>query len=361
MALEQDIRFARLASGARLAWAASGRGPPLLRAAHWMTHVAHDVRSPIWQPWLQRLGRELRVVRYDERGCGMSEADSTPLSLASAVEELAVVADAAGLQRFALLGISGGAAPAIAYAVRHPERVSHLVLLGGYACGTLAGTPSDDQRAYCEATLRLVRLGWGKAGSPVQQFFTATMIPAGTPAQVAALNEQQSLCCGAERAEALMRARLELDVQALLPELRCPTLVLHVTDDATVHCSQGLALAGAIAGARFVALDGRNHIPLEGDLAFEQLCEALSAFLRAPAATGGADGSANAGGGASPHTARERELLRLVAQGRDNAQIAAHLGLAEKTVRNAMSQLYRRRGVEGRPQAVVRARELGYG
>jgi pimeloyl-ACP methyl ester carboxylesterase/DNA-binding CsgD family transcriptional regulator len=355
VALEQDIRFARLASGARLAWAASGRGPPLLRAAHWMTHVAHDVRSPIWQPWLQRLGRELRVYRYDERGCGMSEADTTPLSLETAVEELEVVADAAGLQRLALMGISGGAAPAIAYAMRHPERVSHLVLLGGYARGVLAGEPSADQLAYIDTTLRLVRLGWGQANSPVQQFFTATMIPAGTPAQVAAMNEQQRLCCGAERAEALMRARLEMDVLALLPQLRCPTLVLHCTHDATVAARYGLELAGAIPGARFVALDGRNHIPLEGDGAFEQLCDAVGAFLRAPT-------PAEAGApGAAPHTARERELLRLVAQGCDNTQIAAHLGLAEKTVRNALSLLYTRLGVEGRPQAVVRARELGYG
>ena len=352
MALEQDIRFARLASGARLAWAASGRGPPLLRAAHWMTHVAHDVRSPIWQPWLQRMGRDLRIYRYDERGCGLSEADDTPLSLATAVEELEVVADAAGLQRLALMGISGGAAPAIAYAVRHPERVSHLVLLGGYARGVLAGTPSAEQRAYCETTLNLVRLGWGQPNAPVQQFFTATMIPAGTPAQVAALNEQQRLCCGAERAEALMRARLQLDVLALLPELRCPTLVLHCTHDATVAAASGLELAGAIPGARFVALDGRNHIPLAGDTAFEQLCEAVGAFLRAPAPQQDASHA---------HTARERELLRLVAQGCDNAQIAAHLGLAEKTVRNSLSLLYTRLGVEGRPQAVVRARELGYG
>jgi pimeloyl-ACP methyl ester carboxylesterase/DNA-binding CsgD family transcriptional regulator len=354
MTLDQDIRFAHLASGARLAWAASGRGPPLLRAAHWMTHVAHDVRSPIWRPWLQRMGRDLRVYRYDERGCGLSEADTTPLSLESAVEELEVVADAAGLQRMALMGISGSAAPAIAYAVRHPDRVSHLVLLGGYARGVLAGTPSADQRAYAEATLRLVRLGWGQPAAPVQQFFTATMIPAGTPAQVQALNEQQRLCCGAERAEALMRARLELDVSHLLAQVLCPTLVLHCTHDATVAAASGLQLAGAIPGARFVALDGRNHIPLDGDGAFEQLCDAVSAFLRAPAPESGGDGAAT-------HTTRERELLQLVARGCDNAQIAAHLGLAEKTVRNALSRLYASLGVEGRPQAVVRAREMGYG
>ncbi len=147
-------------------------------------------------------------------------------------------------------------------------------------------------------------------------------------------------------------------MRALLPQPRCPTLVLHCTHDAAVAAGHGLELAGAIPGARFVALDGRNHIPLDGDGAFEQLCDAVSAFLRAPLSVlAAAAGPA----GAAPHTARERELLRLVAQGCDNTQIAAHLGLAEKTVRNALSQLYTRLGVEGRPQAVVRARELGYG
>ena len=205
--MAQEVQFAHVASGARIAWASQGRGPPLLRAAHWMTHVAHDPNSPVWQPWLSRLGRQLRVLRYDERGCGMSGPDKTPLDLETAVEELEAVADAAGLKRFALLGISGGAPAAIAYAARHPDRVSHLVLLGPYACGVMAGTPSAEQVAWVDATARLIELGWGRAGSPVQQFFTASLIPGGTQERVQSLNEQQRLCCGPERAAALLRAR----------------------------------------------------------------------------------------------------------------------------------------------------------
>lgn len=353
--MAQEVQFAHVASGARIAWASQGRGPPLLRAAHWMTNVAHDPASPVWQPWLSRLGRELRVLRYDERGCGMSGPDDTPLNLETAVEELEAVADAAGLQRFALLGISGGAPAAVAYAVRHPERVSHLVLLGAYACGTLAGSPSAEQVAWVEATARLIELGWGRAGSPVQQFFTASLIPGGTQEQVQSLNEQQRLCCGPERAAALLRARLRLDVRTQLRQVRCPTLVMHSQWDATVALEAGRSLAAAIRGARFVELPSRNHIPLAGEVAFDQFCDALTQFVRAPPS---ASPEADAAGTFTP---RERELLALVAQGRDNLQIGAQLGLADKTVRNVLSQLYTRLAVEGRPQAVVKARELGFG
>jgi pimeloyl-ACP methyl ester carboxylesterase len=221
----------------------------------------------VWQPWLSRLGREFRFVRYDERGCGMSGPDPTPLSLDTAVEELAVVADDAGLERFALLGISGGAPAPIAYAVRHPARVSHLVLLGAYACGTLAGTPTDEQRAWVQATQRLVELGWGRAGAPVQQFFTSTLIPGGTPEHAHALNEQQRLCCGPERAAALLQARLTLDVRAVA-QLRCPTLVLHV-DQTPPSLESGRNLAAAITGARFGTARPQPH-SAGGEPAFDQ-------------------------------------------------------------------------------------------
>ena len=356
--MAQEVQFAHVASGARIAWASQGRGPPLLRAAHWMTHVAHDPTSPVWQPWLSRLGRQLRVLRYDERGCGMSGPDETPLDLETAVEELEAVADAAGLKRFALLGISGGAPAAIAYAARHPDRVSHLVLLGPYACGVMAGTPSAEQVAWVDATARLIELGWGRAGSPVQQFFTASLIPGGTQEQVQSLNEQQRLCCGPERAAALLRARTRLDVRALLPQLRCPTLVMHSQWDATIALEAGRAVAAAIGGARFVELPSRNHIPLAGEPAFEQFCDALTHFVCTPQT---AQTDSPVGDATGTFTPRERELLALVAQGRDNLQIAAQMGLADKTVRNALSQLYTRLAVEGRPQAVVKARELGFG
>jgi DNA-binding CsgD family transcriptional regulator len=230
--------------------------------------------------------------------------------------------------------------------------VSHLVLLGAYARGVLAGNPSADQIAWVEATARLVEFGWGRAGAPVQQFFTSTLIPAGSPAQVHALNEQQRLSCGPQRAAALLQARVRLDVGALLAQLRCPTLVLHAEHDATVAPENGRSVAAGIPGASFVALPSRNHIPMAGEPAFDQFCALVAGFVRA---------EVPAGAQAQAFTPRECELLRLVAAGRDNPQIGATLGLADKTVRNMLSRLYARLGVEGRPQAVVRARELGFG
>ena len=319
-----------------------------MRVAHWMTHVEHDLRSPIWRPWLDRLGREVEVVRYDERGCGLSDGDDVPLGLDAATEDLAAVVAATGRLQVALLGQSGAAAPAIAYAVRHPERVSHLVLLGGYLAGLVHRSPSPEALAFHEASLRLVELGWGRNDPAVQQFFTTRFIPDASLDEARALNEQQRLSCGAARAVQIMRARGALDVRRLAPLVRCPTLVLHAEGDQIVPVALGRDLAAAIPGARFVTLPTRNHIPLASDSGFELFCRTVTTFLRP-------DGIAVA------LTPRERELAELVAQGLDNPQIAARLGVADKTVRNALSTLYAKLQVEGRPQAVVRTRELGLG
>ncbi len=349
-ALRQELRFTHVASGARIAWARSGQGPPLLRAAHWMTHLEYDSVSALFRPWLERLGRALTVHRFDERGCGVSAADEVPLGLEASVEEIAAVMDAAGLKRTALLGISGGAAPAIAYAARHPDRISHLVLLGGFSHGALCRSPTAAQRVYLEAQAHLIELGWGVRDSPVQQFITASMIPDGTPQQVTALNEQQRRSCDGRRAAAIFRSRLLLDVRPEIAAVRCPTLVLHAQGDAAVNIECGRELAASIAGARFEALHTRNHVPLADEPAFERFCLAVAEFV-SPAA------AADPGRAFTP---RERELLALVARGCDNLQIAAQLGLADKTVRNALSALYTRLGVDGRTHAVVRARELGF-
>lgn len=349
-ALRQELRFTQVASGARIAWARSGSGPPLLRTGHWMTHVEHDAVSALFRPWLERLGRSLTLYRFDERGSGLSGADAVLPSLDSAVEETAAVVAAAGLTRTALLGISGGAAPAIAYAARHPDKVSHLVLLGGYSHGPLLRQPTEAGRTYLESLGHLIEQGWGIRDAPVQQFITASMIPDGSPAQVAALNEQQRLSCNGRQAAAFYRSRLTLDVRSELAAVRCPVLVLHADGDASVPVEQGRELAAGIPGARFESLRSRNHVPLAGEPAFERFCEAVTEFV--------GPGALDAGG--PQFTPRERALLALVARGCDNLQIAAELGLAEKTVRNALSALYTRLAVDGRTHAVVRARELGF-
>ena len=188
--LTHELRFTHVASGARIAWARSGRlgAPVLLRAAHWMTHVDYDLRSPLWQPFIERIGRQLEVVRYDERGCGLSTADDVLLSLDTAVEEIEVVAEAHGAERFALLGISGGAAAAVAYAARHSERVSHLILLAGYTHGLLHRNPSAQTLAFHEAQLKLIELGWGRNDPGVQAMFTSRFMPGGNAEQIASFS-----------------------------------------------------------------------------------------------------------------------------------------------------------------------------
>jgi DNA-binding CsgD family transcriptional regulator len=208
---------------------------------------------------------------------------------------------------------------------------------------------SAEQREYIEAQARLMELGWGVLNSPVQQFITASMIPDGTPEQVAALNEQQRRSCDGSRAAALFRSRLSLDVRTEIGGVRCPTLVLHAQGDAAVAVALGQEVAAAIPGARFESLATRNHVPLAGEPAFDRFCDAVASFV-GPAA----------GEGALRLSARERELMALVARGLDNLQIAAELGLAEKTVRNALSALYARLQVEGRSHAVAKARDLGF-
>jgi pimeloyl-ACP methyl ester carboxylesterase len=348
--LVQDLRFARLASGSRIAWAVSGQGPPVVKVAHWMTHVEYDRVSPVWRPWLHGLGRNLRVLRYDERGCGHSGPDPTPPSLESALEELEVVMDAAGLARATLLGISGGAATAIAYAARRPERVEKLVLLGSYATGVARREPEHSPaRMLNEGILRMIESAWQHPTRAVQRFMTTLMLPDASPEQAAAFDEQQLRSCGAEQAAAYLRTRMALDVADLLPRVACPTLVLHAEGDFVVPVELGRALAAAIPGAIFESLPTRNHVPVADEPAFERFLDRVAGFVGAPAVP------------ASLHlTARDRELLTLVARGLDNLQIAAQLGLAEKTVRNALSRLYGVLAVEGRPQAIVRARDLGF-
>ena len=346
--LTHELRFTHVASGARIAWARSGRlgAPVLLRAAHWMTHVDYDLRSPLWQPFIERIGRQLEVVRYDERGCGLSTADDVPLSLDTAVEEIEVVAEAHGAERFALLGISGGAAAAVAYAARHSERVSHLILLAGYTHGLLHRNPSAQTLAFHEAQLKLIELGWGRNDPGVQAMFTSRFMPGGNAEQIASFNEHQRLSCGGQRAAAIVRAKSEQDARALAAKVQAPTLVLHSEGDLVIPLALGHELAASIPGARFELLRSRNHLPLPQEPAFERMCQVITEFVAQKP---------------SPVqlTPRERELAGLVGQGLDNLQIAARLGLADKTVRNMLSALYTKLGVEGRAMAVVKVRDMG--
>jgi len=349
---KQQIRFCTSSDGVRIAYATTGEGPPLVKVASWMNHLEFDWQSPVWRHWTTELARDHTYVRYDERGCGLSGWDVPELSFEAWVRDLEAVVDAVGVERFPLLGLSQGGPIAIAYAVRHPERVSHLILYGAYARGWLKRNVTPQQHKEAEMMNELAELGWGKENPAFRQFFTTQFIPDGTPEQHRWWNQLERVATSPENAARFMRVFNDIDVTSLAPQVSCPTLVLHATGDARVPFDEGRLIASLIPGARFVPLESRNHILLEHEPAWRRWLEEVRAFL--PAALAG--GAAFTG-----LTPRERELVELIAQGRDNAQIAARLELSEKTVRNHITSIFAKLEVENRSQAIVLARDAGFG
>ncbi len=347
----QEIRFCKTADGASIAYATSGHGPPLVKAANWLSHLEFDARSPVVGPLLRVLARDHTLVRYDERGCGLSDGDAEP-SFDAWVRDLETVVDALGLDRFPLLGICQGAAIAIAYAVRHPDRVERLVLHGGYARGRLKRDPTPGEREEAEAMVRLAELGWGNDNPVFRQYFTEQFIPGGSPEQRHWFNELERISASPAVAARFMRVFHEIDVVDLLPRVSCPTLVLHAARDRRVPFEEGKLIASLVPGARFVPLESVNHLPLEPERDWRRWLEEVLAFLEAPAPLSGT---------VAGLTPRERELLELIAQGLDNAQIAARLGLREKTVRNHITRIFAKLEVDNRARAIVVSRDAGFG
>jgi pimeloyl-ACP methyl ester carboxylesterase len=271
----QTIKYCRAPDGVRIAYAISGSGPPLVKSGNWMNHLQYDWESPIWRHVFQGLSRERTLVRYDARGNGMSDWDVERLSLDAWVTDLETVVDAVGLQRFPLLGISQGAA--VAYAVRHPERVSHLVLYGGFALGGKMRNPAEKEKR--DAMKTLMRLGWGADNPGFRQMFTGLFIPGGTHEQADCFYALQLKTTSGECAARYFDVVGDFDITALLPEVKAPTLVMHVRDDLVTPLEAGRQLAAGIAGARFVVLPGRNHLFLEHEPASDRFFEELSLFL----------------------------------------------------------------------------------
>ena len=349
----QRIRYVRTSDGIQLAWAEAGSGPALVKAANWLSHLEYDWDSPVWRHWMRFLSSNFRFIRYDERGCGMSDRQTGDLSRERWLADLESVVEAAGpAEPFPLLGISQGAAICVAYAVRHPERVSHLILHGGFARGRLRRDPSPQQREDAETMARLAELGWGKDDPAYRQFFTTQFIPDASPEQQRWWNELQRSTISPANAGRFMRGFNNVDVTELARRVSCPTLVTHSKGDARVPFEEGRLIASLIPGARFVPLESRNHVLLEHEPAWQRWLEEVRAFLPA-AARGGAPFS-----GLTP---REAELVELIAQGLDNTQIAARLELSDKTVRNHITSIFAKLGVENRSRAIVLAREAGFG
>ena len=352
MVERQKLRFCTSSDGVRLAYATVGKGPPLVKASNWLTHLEFDWQSPFWCHWVEELSRDHTYVRYDSRGCGLSDRDPGEVSFEVWVRDLEAVVDAAGLDRFPLLGVSQGGAIATAYAVRHPERVSHLVLYGAFPRGRLRRGAAPEQVEEALLYYKIAEIGWGTDNPAFRQVFASQFVPDGSRDLLRAFDELQRVSASAAHAVRHLKVSDQIDVTDIAPRVSCPTLVLHARNDARVSFEEGRLFAALIPGARFVPLESRDHVLLAGEPAWQRFVEELRAFLPSASPEAGAFAEL---------TARERELLEFLARGLDNHQIAAHLDLSEKTVRNMVSSILAKLEIESRSAAIVRARMAGFG
>jgi DNA-binding winged helix-turn-helix (wHTH) protein/pimeloyl-ACP methyl ester carboxylesterase len=277
-ARNQDVTFCRNAEGINLALAAVGAGPPLIKVANWLTHIEYDWESPIWSPLLQQLAAHSRLIRYDGRGNGLADRNVAEISFPAFLRDLETVVDSVGVERSALLGISQGAAVAIAYAVRHPERVSKLILFGAYAQGrNKRGSAAEAEMA--QAFVTIMRHGWGDERSAFMQAFSSVFFPNGSPQQIKWLVDLQRVTTSAENAVRIRMACDDIDVVDLLPKVQVPTLVLHCRHDNVAPFEQGRLIASSIPHAKFVTLESVNHVVLADEPAWPKLIGEIAAFL----------------------------------------------------------------------------------
>jgi DNA-binding winged helix-turn-helix (wHTH) protein/alpha-beta hydrolase superfamily lysophospholipase len=272
------IQYCQALDGVHLAVATTGCGMPLVKTANWLNHLEFDWQSPVWSPLFRRLAAQCQFVRYDERGTGLSDRDVADFSFDAFVRDLGTVVDECGLRRFALLGISQGAPVSIAYAARHPERVSRLVVCGGFAKGWRSrGNAGEVARA--EASVTLIREGWGQDNPAARQMFTSLIVPDATHEEMRWFNELERLSASADTAVRLLHVLGDIDVTELLSRVTVPTLVLHSRGDARVPFEHGLMLARGIPHARFVPLESKNHLILSHEPAWPRFIEEVCGFL----------------------------------------------------------------------------------
>jgi pimeloyl-ACP methyl ester carboxylesterase/DNA-binding CsgD family transcriptional regulator len=341
-AVRQEVRFATSRDGTRIAWAQHGHGPPLVRAATWLTNLESDWTSPIWKHWLTDLGQSFTVVRYDDRGSGLSDRHPVEISFERWVEDLEAVAEGAGFERFALLGMSQAGAVAIAYAARHPARIESLILYGAYSKGARRRSLSPEALEENDLFLQLMRVGWGRANPAFGRIFTAELIPNASDEQARGLDTLQRSSTDGETAARMAAARSEIDVTELAKSIAVPTLILHARDDEAVAFEEGRLLASLIPGARMVVLEGRNHILLDDEPAWTQFIQELASFAGArrplPAVEAIADKLSR----------REVEVLQIASQGKSNEEIATELGLSVRTIERHLGNIYMKLELSGK-------------
>jgi pimeloyl-ACP methyl ester carboxylesterase/DNA-binding CsgD family transcriptional regulator len=347
----QKIRFTTARDQTRLAWASSGAGQPLVKASNWITHLEYDWESPVWSHWIQFFSEHFLFIRSDERGNGLSQHQAE-LSVDNWLGDLEDVVEAASPSPpFALLGISQGSIAAIQYAVKYPERVSHLILYGGYSRGWSVRS-SPELKRQMRAMIELTELCWGKPEPTYRRVYSSRFLPEGTEEQLQWFDELIRTTTLPEMAARQVDYRGLADVDDLLSSISVPTLVLHANRDQCVPIESGMELASNIPGAEFVQLDSPNHILLETEPAWERLKEAVLEFT-------GVKSAAEAEIFLSLST-REREILTHIVDGLTNIEIGGALFISEKTVRNHITRIFSKLEVRTRTQAMVFARENGF-
>jgi pimeloyl-ACP methyl ester carboxylesterase/DNA-binding CsgD family transcriptional regulator len=352
--VRQSIRLTKSADGTTIAWAEAGSGPALVKASNWLTHLEHDAESPLWRHWVRFFAQHFRFIRYDERGCGMSQRDVATLSVEASAEDLTAVIEASQPRApFVLLGISQGGSAAIRYAVAHPERVSHLVLYGAYAQGRAKQHDRQAEEAQ-RARIALTRSGWGQNNPVYRQLFTSRFVPQANDEHIRWFNELCRVTATADMAARIMEFRLHVDETEWLPRVSVPTLVLHARGDEAVSPAQSRLLAERIPGATLVELDSRNHILLEAEPAWERFKHEVLQFT-GRSAEGDEEGDARL----ARLSARERDILERVARGFTNVEIGRQLFISDKTVRNHITRIFEKLGVHSRAQAIVLALQHG--
>ncbi|MEM1128952.1 MAG: alpha/beta fold hydrolase [Pseudomonadota bacterium] len=275
---EQEIRYCRSADGTRIAYASAGTGPPLLKAANWLSHLEFDWESPVWRHVFRTLAADHHLIRFDARGNGLSDWNVDQFGLDRQVEDLEAVADVVGLTRFPILAVSQGCATAAVYAARHPERVSGLILIGGYARGWKKRDDTDGS-VVRHAAVDMIRAAWGQDNPAVRQMMTSLYMPDAPAESQKWFSDLQRKTTSAENAARILEAHGDVDVRAVLPQVQAPTLVIHSRHDAGVPLEEGQELATGIPGARFLTLDTANHILPETDPAWRVCAEQIARFL----------------------------------------------------------------------------------
>jgi pimeloyl-ACP methyl ester carboxylesterase/DNA-binding CsgD family transcriptional regulator len=349
---EQQIRFTRGRDGVRLAYAIHGGGPPLIVVSCWLSHLQYDWRSPVWRHFLEDLGEISTVVRYDERGFGMSDWNVTDFSFEARLGDLEALVDALGFDRFALLGMSGGSSVAMGYAARHPERVTRLVLYG-----TVCGRPvefDEAGRAEEETWRSMIRVGWAKEDPVFRRVFTQRFIPGASDEQMDWFDALQRMSTSPGNAVESRAERQVVDIQRELPGITAPTLILHALGDQSADFENAVEVSELIPDARLIALESGNHILLANEPAWTAFMKEVRAFLepdrRAMVGAGGQSVEA-----LSP---RELDVLREAAEGRTNEEIAATLGLSPRTVERHLSNAYGKLGVIGKSARAAAVAEV---